>query len=456
MSEKKELPMGWIPTTLGEIAEVIMGQSPSSETYNTVGAGLPFFQGKAEFTDLHPVAEKWCSRPNKIAIRDDVLLSVRAPVGATNVADRECCIGRGLAAIRYQHNHRFINYFLRLAERDLDEKGTGTTFRTISGEVVRNTEFMLPPLPEQHRIVAKIEELFSSLDKGIEDLKTAQQQLNIYRQAVLKWAFEGRLTNRNVADGELPEEWRAVRIGDRTKCIVPNRDKPKSFSGNIKWVTTPNLSQSSIRLDYEGIPLGLTQDETIRYHARVVPAGSVIMTCVGTFGLSAVVERPIVINQQLHAFLGSADIDPKYLAYCIRYNRQFFDEKSTSTTISYLNKENCNSMPLPLCSLPEQAAIVSEIESRLSVCDKIEETIADSLKQAESLRQSILKKAFEGKLVPQDPNDEPASVLLARIKADREKNSREKERTGAARKTAKKAPSPRPLPRGERDERDGS
>jgi type I restriction enzyme, S subunit len=295
-----------------------------------------------------------------------------------------------------------------------------TTIPTLDRKQLYNEVVYLPPLAEQHRIVAKIEELFSSLDKGIEDLKTAQQQLKVYRQAVLKWAFEGKLTNENVVEGELPREWRVVRIGDIAKCIVPNRDKPKSFSGDIKWVTTPDLHTSSIRLDYDTIQMGLTREETVKYNARVIPVGSVIMTCVGTFGLSVIVEKPIVINQQLHAFLGNDKIDARYLAYCIRSNKGFFEKKSTSTTIQYLNKENCNSMPFPLCSLPEQQLIVSEIESRLSVCDKIEETIERSLKQAESLRQSILKKAFEGRLVPQDQNDEPASVLLARIKAERD------------------------------------
>ena len=124
------------------------------------------------------------------------------------------------------------------------------------------------------------------------------------------------------------------------------------------------------------------------------------MTCVGTFGLSAIVERPIVINQQLHAFITNEKVYSKYLAYCIQLNKQYFESKSksTSTTIQYLNKENCNSMPFPLCSITEQQTIVQEIESRLSVADKMEESITQSLQRAEALRQSILKKAFEGRL----------------------------------------------------------
>jgi type I restriction enzyme S subunit len=144
------------------------------------------------------------------------------------------------------------------------------------------------------------------------------------------------------------------------------------------------------------------------------------MSCIGNFGISAIVDREIIINQQLHAFIGNDSIDSKYLAYCIQNNKNYLEKKSTSTTIKYLNKENCNSMPFPLCTLAEQEAIVSEIEERLSVCDALEASIEKGLAQAESLRQSILKKAFEGKLVPQDSDDEPAGLLLERIKRERE------------------------------------
>lgn len=275
----------------------------------------------------------------------------------------------------------------------------GTTRLKLTKSSLVDIPFIVPPIIEQQAIVSRIEELLSDLDNGKQQLLLAQQQLKVYRQSLLKWAFEGKLTNKNEKDGKLPKGWEIVKVGDICKCIVPNRDKPKSFSGNIKWVTTPNLSENSIRLNYNTIPLGLSEAETKEYNARVIPNGSVIMTCVGTFGLSAIVEKPIVINQQLHAFIPNDQINSKYLAYCIKNNKIFFEGKSTSTTIQYLNKENCNSMPLPLCSIEEQQLIVDELESKLTVCDKIEETINKSLEQGETLRQSILKNAFEGKLI---------------------------------------------------------
>ena len=143
------------------------------------------------------------------------------------------------------------------------------------------------------------------------------------------------------------------------------------------------------------------------------------MTCVGSFGVVCINAKACVVNQQLHAFITHQYIYSRYLAYALKNMRNWMEQHATSTTVAYLNKTNCNSIPIPVCDINEQQQIVAEIESRLSVCDKLEETIAQSLLQAEALRQSILKQAFAGKLVPQDPSDEPAEKLLARIRAER-------------------------------------
>jgi type I restriction enzyme, S subunit len=195
-----DLPDGWAIEKLSNFVEIIMGQSPPSETYNDNGDGLPFFQGKAEFGAIYPTVSKYCSEPNKIASQGDVLLSIRAPVGPTNLAPLECCIGRGLAALRPldKISSKFILYLFRALEPQISKEGTGSTFKAINKQFIENLTIALPPLEEQTRIVDKIEEKFSELDKGAEYLKTVQEQLKVYRQSVLKAAFEGRLT----------EEWR--------------------------------------------------------------------------------------------------------------------------------------------------------------------------------------------------------------------------------------------------------
>jgi len=428
MNENQKIPSGWALASVQDIAEIIMGQSPPSATYNKEEIGLPFFQGKAEFTELHPVVEKWCSEPNKIAISNDILLSVRAPVGTTNIADRKCCIGRGLAAIRYHHDHKFIYYYLRSIEQELDKKGTGTTFRAISGDVIKNTKLALPPLPEQHRIVAKIEEMFSSLDKGIESLKTAQQQLKVYRQAVLKWAFEGKLTNKNVAECELPKSWKWVTFSD--VCIKIgdiDHKMPKQVEGvGVPYLSTKDFSDD-LKISFDNAKK-ISRVDYLNLSKKIKPEkDDIIFPRYGTIGKNVLVDfdKEFLVSYSCAIIKLNRNLVTSKYAYYYSLSSIVRDEikkYTVETTQANIGIASIKRFVFPLPkTIEEQQAIVAEIESRLSVCDKIEESIDQSLRWSESLRQSILKKAFEGKLVPQDPNDEPASKLLERIQTERTK-----------------------------------
>lgn len=161
-----EPPPGWTWSRLGDYCHVEMGQSPASAHYNQQGDGIPFFQGKADFGSLTATARYWCTKPTKLAQAGDVLLSVRAPVGPTNFAVEECCIGRGLAALRPLAGvpSAHILWTIRAFEADLVALGTGTTFVAISRKNIENFPIPIPPLAEQKRIAAKIDELMALCD----------------------------------------------------------------------------------------------------------------------------------------------------------------------------------------------------------------------------------------------------------------------------------------------------
>ena len=154
----KNIPKHWNinPLSFPEISTIIMGQSPSSNTYNDTQEGLPFFQGKADFGDFSPTPRVWCSKPLKISQKDDILLSVRAPVGAINYNTETCCIGRGLAAIRAGKKllPKYIYYFFKYYEPILKEEGSGAVFSAITKSFVENIRIPVPPtLEEQQEIV---------------------------------------------------------------------------------------------------------------------------------------------------------------------------------------------------------------------------------------------------------------------------------------------------------------
>jgi type I restriction enzyme M protein len=159
--ELEVLPQGWEWKRLAEpeVAQILMGQSPPGNTYNDAGEGLPFFQGKADFGELYPVPRQWCSAPIRIAQPDDVLISVRAPVGPTNLCAERCCIGRGLAALRPGPRMvpKFLLFVLRGLEPEIARRGQGSTFAGITRRDLAHLQVPLPPLDEQRRFVAYLD-----------------------------------------------------------------------------------------------------------------------------------------------------------------------------------------------------------------------------------------------------------------------------------------------------------
>jgi len=182
----------WKSKRLRDVAEITMGQSPPSTTYNMEGNGLPFFQGKFEFKEIYPIPIKFCSQPIRIAKKNDVLLSVRAPVGPVNLAPSECCIGRGLSAIRAnveKLDQFFLFYFMKLNENKTSFLGSGSTFTAIGRNRIEDIKIPLPPLSTQHQIVQKLQAVQEYKKKLIEQ----KQKLKELFESCLNKAMKGEL-----------------------------------------------------------------------------------------------------------------------------------------------------------------------------------------------------------------------------------------------------------------------
>ncbi len=418
-----DLPKGWVWTTLEEIGEIILGQSPPSSTYNTDGDGLPFYQGKLEFGKLYPTPRKWCTAPKKIAEKGDVFISIRAPVGPTNICLEKSAVGRGLAAIRGLGGIEsfFILYLMRAYANKIASRGTGTTFDAITGNQLKTFEIPLPPLAEQHRIVVKLETLFTHLDAAVDNLKKAQTQLQRYRQSLLKAAFEGELTrewregysgkSQSTEDSTgLPKDWERTTVGCAIEKVSLTGKKLKKKNYEIEG-KLPAIDQGASFIG------GYTNNEELKVecelpvivfgdHTKAIKYVDFDFVC-GADGIKVIKSLEMYHPKLFYYFIRAISIPDR------GYSRHF----------QFLEKAQ-----IPVPPLPEQEQIVSELERHLSVAAAIEATIAAELTRAGRLRQSILKHAFSGKLVLQDPNDEPASVLLEKIRDAKEEQQPKQKR----------------------------
>ena len=359
----------------------------------------------------------------------------------------------------------------------------------------------VPPLNEQHRIVAKIEELFSELDKGIESLKAARAKLNIYRQAVLKHAFEGKLTaqwreetkdkletpeqllarikqEREARHEQQLQEWKAdvkeweaggksgkrpskprkaanlLLLGSEVLAKLPPlpegyaytylanlgelgrgkskhrpRNAPELFGGPYPFIQTGEVKAAGrIIREYSQTysELGLEQ-------SKLWPEGTLCITIAANIAETAFLGFDGCFPDSIVGFTAAKTLVlPEYVELFIKSVRTRIEAYAPATAQKNINLTTLESLVVPLCSLEEQRVLVNQLEAVLSVIDDQRVAIDNQLLKVDALRQSVLKKAFSGQLIPQDPHDEPASILLERIKA--EKAARSQNNTRAKRR----------------------
>jgi type I restriction enzyme S subunit len=458
--DRYKLPQNWVWTRLGEVAEIIMGSSPPSLTYNKERKGLPFFQGKTDFGPLFPTARIWCSSPHKVAEEGDVLISVRAPVGPTNLSIERACIGRGLGAIRPRAEipSLFVLFYLRSIENSVSQMGTGSTFTAIKRSDLESVPFPLAPLNEQKRIVAKIEALFAESKTVREALEKVPLLLQKCRESILVKAVKGELTHRNpkaepaekllekirqerkrakqlrlvqkedhlsMAKPELPKTWIWTDVGS---LIIDARygtsQKCSTDPHGVPVLRIPNVVNG--RLDFRDLKYAeLKKDEIARLSLSL---GDILV--VRTNGSLNLVGRVSVVDRldQPFAFASylirlrpalSGTIS-KYLRLVLnsQLGRKVIEEKSRTTAGQYnVNLETLRSIPVPLPPYEEMQSLVDKIEASFSFIDAVRLGVDKARERVNRLGRSILKKAFSGTLTPQDPKEESASVLLQHVKS---------------------------------------
>jgi len=404
-----ELKEGWTKKKLGDISNITSSKRIFQEDY--VNKGVPFFrtkeikelsEGKEISIELFITEQKYNDIKSRFEIPKigDILISAVGTIGVSYIIknskpfyfkDGNLVWVKDLTGI----DSAFLNYYLMHFVRFKQNIATsGSAYNALTIIKLKDFDILLPPPEEQRQIVEKIEELFSEMDKGIENLKTAQQQLKVYRQAVLKWAFVNDTFKEYIAK-DITEK---IQIGP----FGTQLHKEDYIENGIPLINPTHIKDGLIVADKSFTILESKRESLPNY---ILKEGDVIMGRRGEMARCGLVSK-----KEAGWFCGTGSlyfrpnlklVDPVFLYHNLKSQsvKKYLEENAGGTTMANLNLKIVNNIPISIPSIKEQKAIVLEIESRLSVCDKMEETINTSLQQAEALRQSILKRAFEGKLV---------------------------------------------------------
>lgn len=398
----KELPPNWRWARLGDVCQIITGQSPPSSAYRDRPNGLPFFQGKADFGNFYPIARVWCVEPIKTAEPGDILISVRAPVGPTNIADVQCCIGRGLAAIRCHSevDPIFVLHALRRFGSNLIKQSTGSTFGGISRAHLENFEIPLPPLSEQRHITKKLNEQIEAVERA---RNAAQAQLDAAK--ALSTAYLREVFPQS--GQKLPPGWRSVKLG---ALLIQTRNgiyKPERFYGR----GTPILRMFNIgRLNGSWIlePIDHIELTDTEFSAYCLNKGDILLNRVNSrelVGKCAVVNEltsgAVFESKNMRLRLDQSIVSPHFVATYLngQGGRMQIDTRLKQIVgQATINRSDLDGIDIPIPRLAEQQRIVAGLTDRMETSERLYTGLGKQLTEIKALLAALLRKAFKGGL----------------------------------------------------------
>ena len=371
---------------LKDACSIIMGQSPDSKSYNNQGDGLPFYQGNADFGDVHPITRVWCASPIRIAKEGDILISVRAPIGAMNIATTRCCIGRGLAALRPNEadfDNQFLFYVLQSMVDRLIEQGTGSTFKAIGKSILENTELPYYSLAEQAKIVSEL----NKLGKAIVIKKT--------QLALLDEVVKSRFMEMFGDFSSNPFGWPICRIGDVVTDVRYGTSIPASDDGQYPYLRMNNITYEG-ELDVSDLKrINVPLKDLDKYS---VQKGDVLFNRTNSWDK---VGKTCVYNLDETMVLAGFVIRVR-VARCIlpEFLSAFLNTKTSKVMLTQIckraigqaniNAEDLKNISLYLPPIEIQEAFVS-FKAQI---DKSKLVIKKTLSELEELKDSLMQKYF--------------------------------------------------------------
>ena len=384
ITELGEIPNEWKIKKLSDVSEIIMGQSPNSNSYNNDGIGIAFFQGKTEFGRINPIVKKWCSNPIKISKPLDILISVRAPVGAVNINNIEACIGRGLGAIRQNEfsNYRYLYYAIQQFQDFLLKSAQGSTFEAINSNDLKSLKIPIPSLGEQE----KIAEILSVVDEQIENTEKLIQKNQELKKGLMQQLLTkgiGHTEFKKTELGYIPKEWGIKKIEEICE-ILDSKRVPLNGKQRLKMQGDIPYYGANAIVDY--INDYIFDDELI-----------LIAEDGGNFGEFR--EKPIAfyvkgkcwVNNHAHVLKAIECENSKWIFYNLVHKD--ITEIVQGGTRAKLNQKDLKNIKIPFPNLDEQ----KEISSILSLMDKRINNYKNKKIKNEMLKLGLMQQLLMGK-----------------------------------------------------------
>lgn len=386
---------GWEPVSIGNICTVIAGQSPEGKYYNNTGDGLPFYQGKKEFSNKYIGSPTtWTTSITKEAVANDILMSVRAPVGPVNVATQRICIGRGLAAIRAgsKIDREFLYNFLIKHESEITGN-TGAVFNSINKSQIEAIQIPLPPLHEQKRIVAILDEAFAAIDKA-----KANAEKNL---ANAKELFESYLNGIFANPGE---DWEIDCLEELGTITSSKRIyKNEYVKDGVPFYRTKEIKElSNGRAITLELFISRERYNQIKRSFGVPKIGDLLLSAVGTIGEIMVIENENEFyfkDGNIVWFKDFKKLDTKYLKYALTAFVENIKNLAIGAAYSALTIEKLNRYKIGFPkTIDEQKKIGCQIDAFRTEIQQLETIYLQKIDALDELKKSILQKAFEGEL----------------------------------------------------------
>ena len=384
ITELGEIPSDWNIMKLSEVAEIVMGQSPDSSSYNDTEDGVAFFQGKTEFGRINPVVKKWCNNPTKISKPLDILISVRAPVGDVNINNIEACIGRGLGAIRAtsSSNYKYLYYAIQKYNNQLKKASQGSTFEAINSNDLKGLKLPIPHIDEQEKIaliLSNVDEQIDNVDALIEKNKELKKGL---MQTLLTKGI-GHTKFKKTEIGEIPEEWDVKKLEcvfeilDSMRKPIKASDREKiegdipyyGASGVIDWINDYIFDEELILLGEDGENLNSRNSD-----------------------LAFKISGKTWVNNHAHVFrvINKKECNIDFMVY-------YLEAKDYSIYIAgsaqpKITQAQCRKFLLPLPEKQEQ----DKIASILLESDKKIEEYENKKQKLEELKKGLMQQLLTG------------------------------------------------------------